>query len=612
MGSVNGSWRREVSLPSASRNRNPTPEVACLRTPTLGTQVLTRDQVVSSVDGAIWPIAALQRWALHAGVFLLPLAYLPSFYDRWVLPKLLLARLLVLVLLAMWLARAVQERRIVIRRTPLDVVWLVFLGSASLSTVLATNVNVAVFGIYSRYDGLLTFLTYAAVFWLAVQSIDGPDQARSLLRTLLAGAYVAAAIAIVQTVADTMKAGTLARAYGTFGQWNVLGTFLAMAWPLALSELASARSAAGRVLAANVCLVVGAALLLTFSRSAWIAAALGSAVVVARGSWWRDKRMPAIAAAIGIAGLVLVAGLALVGGSRLEGAVVARASTVLEPAEWGPRPLIWRDSLRLIAASPIIGYGPDTFGLVYPRFDTVYFHEPIDKAHAEVLQIAATQGLVGIAAYAFMVIVFLRAFWTGRSSPGAYALLGAFVAYEGSLQVNFTALGSAFPFWIFAAAAFTRWGAVRPATASLSPRALLGARLAPIVLAGIAVVGVLLPSIAEASLLAAVRADSEGRTAAARAAANEASTLQPQESVYAVELANIAFEHGDWATARAEYMDAARLGTYNPLVFRNLAFADRNLGLTAEARAAALAAYELNWFDPANQAVLAQFGGPNP
>jgi Flp pilus assembly protein TadD len=76
-----------------------------------------------------------------------------------------------------------------------------------------------------------------------------------------------------------------------------------------------------------------------------------------------------------------------------------------------------------------------------------------------------------------------------------------------------------------------------------------------------------------------------------------------------VEVANIAFEQGDWSTARTYYLRAGQLGTYNPLVYRNLAFADRNLGLISEARAAALAAYELNRFDPVNQAVLAQFGG---
>jgi tetratricopeptide (TPR) repeat protein len=72
---------------------------------------------------------------------------------------------------------------------------------------------------------------------------------------------------------------------------------------------------------------------------------------------------------------------------------------------------------------------------------------------------------------------------------------------------------------------------------------------------------------------------------------------------------NIAFERGEWIRAVEAYGAAAILGTYNPLVYRNLALADRNLGRFADARAAAAKAVELDRFDPANRALLAEFGG---
>jgi Flp pilus assembly protein TadD len=148
-----------------------------------------------------------------------------------------------------------------------------------------------------------------------------------------------------------------------------------------------------------------------------------------------------------------------------------------------------------------------------------------------------------------------------------------------------------------------------PSPIELRPWGLAALRVAIGGLAVLGVVGVLLPYVADVSLGQAVEADGEGRVEAGRGLAARALFLSPQESVYAVEVANIAFEHDDWSTARAYYLRAGQLGTYNPLVYRNLAFADRNLGLISEARAAALAAYELNRFDPVNQAVLAQFGG---
>jgi len=190
----------------------------------------------------------------------------------------------------------------------------------------------------------------------------------------------------------------------------------------------------------------------------------------------------------------------------------------------------------------------------------------------------------------------------------AVAVLGALVAYQVALQLNFTALAAALPFWIVAAAAMEIWGATRITRIPLEhrrPSALAGAVVIAALL-GLTVVGVVRPYLADSRLLAAVQADVAGRSAAARVAAAQARELAPQESVYAVEVANIAFEGGDWARAAAAYTEAAALGTYNPLVYRNLALADRNLGRMVEARAAARKALELDRFDPANRALLAQ------
>jgi tetratricopeptide (TPR) repeat protein len=195
-------------------------------------------------------------------------------------------------------------------------------------------------------------------------------------------------------------------------------------------------------------------------------------------------------------------------------------------------------------------------------------------------------------------------------------VFAGWVGYQVTLQLNFSALAASFPFWIFAAAAMESWGGTR----LTSPRS-LGISRWPLVaggtiIAGLAVLGLLATVplyLADSHLLRAVNADYGRRMAEARVEAVEAQRLAPAESVYAVEAGNLAFEGADWSTARIAYGDAARLGTYNPLVYRNLALADRNLGLRSEARAAALKAVELDRFDPANQALLAQFeiGGRN-
>ena len=564
----------------------------------------------------------MARWTLRAGLFLLPLAYVPTAYDRWVLPKLALGRLLLLALALLVGLNTLRDRKLVIKRSPVDLPLLTFVGSALLSTLLAVNVNVAVFGTYSRYDGLLTLATYASLFWLALQTLDGPSDAWALLRTLVASAYVVAAVAIGQSVFQSLSPvplslvgtdatqGPIVRAYGSLGQYEVLGEFLVLAWPISLWEAAVARARTARILAINAAVGIGLAIVLTFSRSTWAAALVAVGVVVVGVRPWARRRSWLIACGAAAVIAVAVVGLTVAGGSTFEHVVGQRANTILHPGQWDVRPGIWRDSLSLIASRPVAGYGPDTFGLVFPSFDTVAYSQPVDKAHAEILQIAATQGLIGVAAYGWILAAFGIAFWRARTQPHSLAILAGLLAYEAMLQVNFTAIGSALPFWVFAAAAMHSWGAVRPGRSMpIAMPASAAIRAGGIAAIAAAVAGVLLPVVADINLLDAVDADASGSGGAARAAAARAHALAPEESVYAVELGNIAFERSRWKEARDMYTLASRLGTYNPLVYRNLAISDRELGLLSEGRAAARAAYELNRFDPVNQALLAQFEG---
>lgn len=558
-------------------------------------------------------LSLIERWFLRAGLFLLPLGFWWDTYDRYVLPKLLVARVLVIGLLILYTAKGMSTRTLLFKRTPLDLPLVAFLASAVASTVFAENQNIGVFGTYSRYDGLITIATYAVLFWLSIQAIDGPGDARSVLRVLLASGYLVATIAIVQWVMDSIRLGTPAQAFGTLGQQNVLGAYLAILVPLAYSELIEADGWGGRVLALNGLVVISLALVLTFSRSAWLGTALAAAVLVA-GVRHAPSR-------VGLAGLavLLVGGLALVAvsaqGLRLEQSLLARAMTVFDPSAWGPRPAIWRDSLQLIASRPLLGYGPDNFGLVYPRFQANFLGTvQVDKAHSEALQVAATQGLVGLAAYLWLLAAFVRSFWLRRHTIRAIPIFAAWVGYQVTLQLNFSALAASLPFWIFAAAAIESWGVSTPA----KPWSLAGARwtatAAAVIpgLAALAMASTSLSYLADAHLLNAVNSDYGRKLDLAHAEAQQAQRLGPRESVYAVEVGNLAFERGDWAAARIAYGDAARLGTYNPLVYRNLALADRDLGLRAEGEAAARKAVELDRFDPANQALLAQFEVGSP
>src|ERR1700694_618652 len=135
-------------------------------------------------------VGSIAGGILRMGVFLLPLAFLPNIVDEFVLPKLLLARLLIAVSIALLLVRWLQQGMVTWKRTPLDLPLLAFIGSAALSTLFAINRNVAIFGTYDRWEGLLTIVSYGLVFWLAVQLLSGEADGRGLPWRLLLRGFV--------------------------------------------------------------------------------------------------------------------------------------------------------------------------------------------------------------------------------------------------------------------------------------------------------------------------------------------------------------------------------------------------------------------------------------
>jgi O-antigen ligase len=431
--------------------------------------------VVETGRAARLPLQTATTWTLRAGAVALPLAVWPTADDVFVLPKLAVLIGLVAALLALRVATWVATGRTGRRRTPLDLPLAAFVLSAALSTVLAVNVGVAVLGASLRYEGLVTIACYALLFWLAADALDA-ESARGVLRALLAAGFVAAMLGIVQSIVGSILVGGAPaetaltfggslRATSTFGNAYGLGGLLAMVLPLAVHELASARSAADRVVAANVVAVVGLGLVPTYSRAAWLGAVLGVALVAGRPAAALIRgRSPAAVVGVATAASLLCA-LAVLGIARVAppwaGAAAARAASLADPTQGSgaTRLHLWSDTLHLVAARPLVGWGPDTFGLVYPRFQTGDWTPGflVDKAHSDLLQVAATQGLIGVAGYVGILAMFGLAWWRGRARTGATALLGAWLAYQVPLQVDFSWLPSAAPAWLLMAAAIAIW-----------------------------------------------------------------------------------------------------------------------------------------------------------
>jgi O-antigen ligase len=566
-------------------------------------------------------VARVQGIVLGGGAFLLPLAVLWTASDTYILPKLLVARALVLTLAALWLLRGAFEGRLVMRRTPLDIALLMFVVSAGISTVFAVNRNLALVGAYDRYEGFLTIVLYATLYWLTVQTLASAQSARRVIRALLISGYVAAIFSIAQSLlasAHGIPSGEsafdfagVARAEGTMGNPNLLATFLAMLLPIVLDKLLTAASWLLRLAWLNVLIVMSLALILTFGRAAIIAAVLAMAIVGLRRMrpWARPKHLIAPIVSLLITSALLV--IPAHGGLTLGRSILDRVESIADPTAGSnaTRIHVWQDTLRLIAARPLAGIGPDNFGLVYPRFESGDWTPGyrIDKAHADALQVAATQGLLGLVSYLALLLGAITMFWRTRRME-TIAVFAGWLAYQVTTQVNFSWLPAAAPFWLFLGAAavlcleprrrfhqvaIRRWKAAAAVIAAGAALALLGP-------------AVIRPYQAEADFSTGLQAELRADPATSLTLVEEARRLSTENPVYAVEAGNLFVRAGSIENARQAFKNAIELGSEDPSAYRSLAIIDQLAGHNAEAAWAASAGFQLDPFDPASRELLNQ------
>jgi O-antigen ligase len=183
-----------------------------------------------------------------------------------------------------------------------------------------------------------------------------------------------------------------------------LGNVLALACPLAIVLVATARSLAAKLVAAAGGIVVAVGLTLSFSRASWIGAAAGClvAIMLMPPATRRVAVIPSLAAVAAVAALAI-------GGSG--GALSSRFSSILNPTGPGVRTAqgdrervnAWNVALATAAGAPVFGVG---FGDLLPRLESgVPGSAAASNAQSTYLQVLAEAGGVG----AFALILLLLA-----------------------------------------------------------------------------------------------------------------------------------------------------------------------------------------------------------
>lgn len=353
--------------------------------------------------------------------------------------------------LAAWLARGAARREIQIPRLP-----------SALFLSLSLFLLIAAYSLWSAAslaDGVGELIKWAEVGLMAALVYDAAGRRRLpwIIAAVLAAGAFQAAIGLWQFAFSTAGPGSFAiladryRAYGTFEQPNPFGGFMGLLWPVAAGLALGSVSSVMHQIARSVrhasrftfrvsrfkdCVLRSlpfvlvllslslflAALVVSFSRGAWLGAGAAGLTLVAfvpRRRWL---------------GLALVAA-GLFGGSWLAGRGLLPSSITTRLAGLGEitqvydvrgvgmtsenyavieRLAFWQTAVAMAGAHPWLGVGLGNYPAAYPAYALLNWPLPIGHAHNIYLNMLAEVGALGLAAYLL--------FWAGIAALTLRAL----------------------------------------------------------------------------------------------------------------------------------------------------------------------------------------------
>jgi O-antigen ligase len=483
----------------------------------------------------------------------LPTAFLPAAEDSFILPR--------ASIVIAGACLGVGVALLTPGRTPLGGLrWPLYAAAAVaiVTFVLSVSWPLSFAGSYTRYESLPIRLAYLGLLVAAVWLLREKRQRDWVITAFVFGTAVACLEALQQLVAQVPY-----RPDGNLGNANLLGALIAMAIPLALNRALRGGGFALAWFLAVAALVGG--LVATTSRSGGLGALAGGLLLLVfalRGRW-------AVGAAVGSA-------------TALAAALLFIFLSPLHSLNDDPGPLrihLWQDALRMISARPLTGWGEDATGLVFGRFLTGDWSPGVtfDRVHSGPLDIAATQGLLGLAAMGWILVVLSRGAWRWRAAGNVAPLAAACAGYTVWVLFNFDWAPATGAFWLLAG---TLWSEIRAANAQVAGSAVSLAEpsLKPAMWRSATAIALVLVTIALAVL--PLLAD----TWYLRGKVDLSVVVDPLQSRYHWALGQRLVGQGELERGVDEMRRAADLGETEPGLYVELGDREAELGRSAQAR----------------------------
>ncbi len=391
----------------------------------------------------------LIRWSFYIYFFLVPLTFWGDTSELFEFNKMWLTFIFAIIVGVLWIWRMIAEKRVIFKRTILDIPLVLFIISQLLSTFMSLDTHVSWWGYYSRFNGgMFSILSYIFIYYALISNWHGMKVTRLLQVTLLSGlavclwglpshfgydptCYIFRGTLDVSCWTDAFQPKV--RIFSTLGQPDWLAAYLVSLVPLSLGFALNYWQEKRYYVTAGyglLSVLFYLCFLYTSSRGGFLGLIAGLGVMAAGYLWMHTKNIKQAGYVIGSIFAVIVVITFFTGTPfnqldkftypGIRQAMIEKAHPVAKitaPTTAQPvgelggtdsgtiRLYVWRGALDAWRHYPLFGSGVETFAFVYylyrpaghnmtSEWDYLY-----NKAHNEYLNYLATTGAIGLLTY---------------------------------------------------------------------------------------------------------------------------------------------------------------------------------------------------------------------
>jgi len=417
----------------------------------------------------------LVRGLIYALIILVPTIYHTGFDAAFTTPKLALLRVITILIVIVWGVQVVAQKKIIYRKSPLNK-WIVGYGFVlGLTTLFSSYFWGSFFGDQGRFLGLVTMLNLLFLAIVILNFFQSKAHIQKIIKISVWTAMVLGLYGLLQfkgvVGAENWDFDPTLRVFGTIGHSNHFGAYLAFHFMLLVGLFINTPRLSRRVVYGMGGFIMLLTILATASRGASFAL-FGAVLVFVIGwgiynwSWVRKqkKRILAVLIITIIAATIFHKPII----NRFENLnLTQRTVSTIDYMMQGNIPdrvSWWFSSLAMIRDNPVLGHGLSTFRDTYNLYRRTDYRVPGDvqdkvtpeSAHMEYLNIAATQGILGLIVYLGLILCWASLIWrilrgkdiSKRKKITALSLLTAGLVYLAQVLMSFGVVATLVPLYI--------------------------------------------------------------------------------------------------------------------------------------------------------------------